>query len=157
MSDICPCLWFDTQAEEAARFYVDVFMACGKEAALTHVNHYSAGMPMPEGTVLTAAFTLAGQKMLALNGGPLFTHSPALSLMVACDDQQQVDAFWTRLSQGGQTGRCGWLTDRYGVSWQIVPEELQGLITQADPTRLAKLMQAVMPMDKLDIAILKAV
>jgi len=151
MSKIAPCLWFDGQAEDAANFYVSTFRRCGQDAAIGHVMRYAAaGGPKPKGSVLSATFTLAGQDFIALNGGPHFTFSPAISLFVTCADQAEVDRFWDGLSEGGQPGRCGWLTDRFGVSWQIVPKTLGAMLQDADPARSERVMRALMQMTKLD-------
>ncbi|KAF1020784.1 MAG: hypothetical protein GAK30_02279 [Paracidovorax wautersii] len=144
-----PCLWFDRQAEEAANFYVSVF----PNARIKAITHYGEGAPLPAGTVLTVSFELDGQDYLALNGGPVFQFSPAISLMVHCQDQAELDDFWHKLSEGGQTGQCGWLTDRFGLSWQIVPASLPRLM--ADPARAQRIIKAVMGMTKLDIATLE--
>ncbi len=152
MSKIAPCLWFDGQAEDAANFYVSTFRRCGQDAAIGHVMRYAAaGGPKPKGSVLSATFTLAGQDFIALNGGPHFTFSPAISLFVTCADQAEVDRFWDGLSEGGQPGRCGWLTDRFGVSWQIVPKTLGAMLQDADPARSERVMRALMQMTKLDL------
>lgn len=145
-----PCLWFDRQAEEAANFYVSVF----PNARIKTITHYGEGAPLPAGTVLTVSFELDGQDYLALNGGPIFQFSPAISLMVHCQDQAELDHFWHQLSEGGQTGQCGWLTDRFGLSWQVVPASLPHLM--ADPARAQRVIKVVMGMTKLDIAVLEA-
>jgi len=144
-----PCLWFDRQAYEAAHFYVSVF----PNARIKAVTHYGEGAPLPAGTVLTVSFELDGQDYLALNGGPVFHFSPAISLMVHCQDQDELDRFWHKLSEGGQTGQCGWLTDRFGLSWQIVPASLPRLM--AEPARAQRVIKAVMGMTRLDIATLE--
>ena len=151
---ITPNLWFDDQAEEAARFYVSVF----KDSAITHVSHYGPGAPKPEGTVLTVEFTLAGQRFTAINGGPQYTFSPAVSFLVQCATQEEVDYFWERLTEGGDEAAqmCGWLADRYGVSWQVVPDQLVEYMTDPDPEKAKRTMQAMLQMKKLDIAALKA-
>jgi len=155
MSKIATCLWFDHQAEAAANFYVSTFTACGQHAALGDVMHYGKSGPQPKGTVLTVTFTLADQELIALNGGPHFTFSPAISLFVKCADQAEVDRFWERLSDGGATNQCGWLTDRFGVSWQIVPVVLGDMLRDVDPAKADRVMQALLQMTKLDIAALK--
>ncbi|XAH22936.1 VOC family protein [Xylophilus sp. GW821-FHT01B05] len=144
-----PCLWFDHQAEEAANFYVSVF----PNARIKAISHYAEGMPLPAGTVLTVSFELDGQDYLALNGGPVFQFTPAISLMVHCQTQRELDDFWHKLSDGGQTSQCGWLTDRYGLSWQIVPAVLPSLM--AEPVRAQRVMKAIMGMTKLDISVLE--
>lgn len=155
MSKIIPCLWFDDQAEEAARFYVSSFCDCGQEAALGKVLHYTDSGPRPKGSVLTVAFMLAGQEFVALNGGPHFIFSPAISLCVTCRDQSELDRFWQTLSEGGAEGQCGWLTDKFGVSWQIVPAILTDMLLDLDLVRPERVMQALMQMNKLDIERLK--
>ncbi|HEX2134636.1 MAG TPA: VOC family protein [Microvirga sp.] len=155
MSKIAPCLWFDDRAEEAARFYVSAFRECGQDAALGEVLRYGESGHRPKGSVLSVAFTLAGQDFIALNGGPHFTFSPAISLFVKCSDQDEVDWFWTRLSEGGTTERCGWLKDRFGVSWQIVPTVLGEMLRDPDSARSERVMTAVLQMTKLDIAALQ--
>ena len=152
MKPITPCIWFDTQAEEAAKFYVSIF----PDSKIVSVNHYGEHGPMPKGTVMTVAFELNGQPFLALNGGPTFKHTPALSLIVYCKDQAEIDAYWAKLpAGGGETGVCGWLTDKYGVSWQVTPNEMEKLVTDRDPARSNRVMNALMKMKKLDIAELK--
>ena len=152
MPGIAPMLWFDTQAEEAARFYTSVF----PNSKITDVSHYGEGMPMPAGTVLTVAFELDGEPFTALNGGPVFTFSEAVSFVIDCKDQDEVDHYWATLSEGGEEGQCGWLKDRYGLSWQVVPTELPSLIGDPDPGRASRAMQAMMQMRKLDIATMRA-
>jgi predicted 3-demethylubiquinone-9 3-methyltransferase (glyoxalase superfamily) len=157
VSKIAPCLWLDDQAEDAATFYVATFRRCGQEAAIGDVMRYAAdGGPKPKGSVLSATFTLAGQDFIALNGGPHFTVSPAISLFVTCADQAEVDRFWDGLSEGGQPGRCGWLTDRFGVSWQVVPKTLGAILQDPNPAKAERVMQALMGMSKLDLAVLQA-
>jgi predicted 3-demethylubiquinone-9 3-methyltransferase (glyoxalase superfamily) len=157
MSNIKLCLWFDGQAEEAAEFYVATFKACGRDAAMGDIARYGAsGGPKPKGTALMAEFTLDGQPIMGLNGGPHYTFSPAISLFVTCADQAEVDHFWNALTaDGGEPGKCGWLTDRFGVSWQIVPRALGELMKGPDQARAGRVMQAMMPMTKLDVAVLK--
>lgn len=141
---ITPCLWFDGKAEEAAAFYVSVF----PDSAVTTVT------PGPGGAALVVEFRLAGVRFLALNGGPHFTFNEAISLSVDCDSQAEIDALWEKLSAGGAPGRCGWLKDRYGVSWQVVPKVLPKLLT--DPATAGRVMGALMGMTKLDVAALQA-
>lgn len=152
MSKITTCLWFDDEAEAAANFYVDTFRACGQEASLDSVMHYGDAMPKPKGSVLAVNFTLADYAVMALNGGPQFTFSPAVSLFVKCADQAELDHFWDRLCDGGLPNQCGWLTDRFGLSWQIVPAILGDMLQDPDPARANRVMQAIMTMIKLDIA-----
>jgi predicted 3-demethylubiquinone-9 3-methyltransferase (glyoxalase superfamily) len=151
MQKITPFLWFDGNAEEAANFYVSIF----KNAKILSVTRYGEAGPAPKGAVMTVAFELDGQKFVALNGGPQYTFSPATSFAVNCETQAEVDAFWEKLSAGGKTQRGGWLTDKFGLSWQIVPTALPELVS-GDPARSGHVMQALMQMDKLDIEGLRA-
>jgi predicted 3-demethylubiquinone-9 3-methyltransferase (glyoxalase superfamily) len=148
---ITPSLWFDNQAEEAARFYTSVF----KDSKITNLTRYGKSGPGPEGSVLTVTFELAGQEFIALNGGPEFKFTEAVSFTVNCETQQEVDEFWQKLSEGGEPGQCGWLKDRYGLSWQIVPTALQAMISDPDPEKADRVMSALMQMQKLDIGRLK--
>jgi predicted 3-demethylubiquinone-9 3-methyltransferase (glyoxalase superfamily) len=141
------CLWFDTEGEEAATFYTSVFPG----SKITDVARYGAGGPRPEGTVMTVAFELEGQPFLALNGGPQYTFSEAISFVVSCDDQEEVDRYWETLSEGGEEGPCGWLKDRFGVSWQVVPEALPRLLADPDRERSQRVMAAMMQMKKIQI------
>lgn len=153
MTRIAPCLWFNGQAEEAARFYVSLF----PDAAIGAVSRYGPGAPFPTGTALMVEFHLFGQRFQALNGGPDFTFSEAVSLSVACEDATEVDRYWAALTaDGGQESQCGWLKDRFGVSWQIVPDGLGALIADPDPARAARALQALMTMKKLDLAAIRA-
>ncbi len=152
MPRIIPNLWFDSQSEEAAAFYVSVF----PNSRVTHVSRYPDGGPRPAGTVLTVDFELDGQPFTAINGGPQFTFDEAVSFLVECADQAEVDDYWATLSEGGEEGRCGWLTDRYGLSWQIVPAGWQELLDDPDPGRRSRAMQAVWGMSKLDVAAVRA-
>lgn len=154
-SKVAVCLWFDNQAEEAANFYVSTFKACGQTASLGERQYYGEGMPKPKGSLLSLTFTLADQELIALNGGPHFTHSPAMSLFVQCEDQDEVDRFWNRLLEGGQPQQCGWLTDRFGVSWQVVPRALFAMLQDAEPARAQRVMQAMLQMVKLDLPALQ--
>jgi predicted 3-demethylubiquinone-9 3-methyltransferase (glyoxalase superfamily) len=147
MHGITPCLWFDTQGEEAARFYTSVF----PNSRILEVVRYGAAGPGPEGTVMTVSFELDGQRFVALNGGPEFTFSEAISFQVSCRTQEEVDAFWSKLSEGGEEGPCGWLKDRYGVSWQIIPTVLPELLSDPDPQRSERVMRAMLAMKKLEI------
>lgn len=151
MRKIAPCLWFDTQAEEAANFYVSVF----KNSKITAVSHYGEGMPLPKGTVLEVSFQLNGEDFLALNGGPLFTFSPAISLSVNCETQEEIDELWTKLSADPASEQCGWLRDKYGLSWQIVPAALAAMMNREEPAKRDRVFAALMKMKKLDIAALK--
>ncbi|HVM33182.1 MAG TPA: VOC family protein [bacterium] len=145
---ITPFLWFDHQAEEAARFYVSLF----KNSKITGLTRYGAAGPGPSGSVMSVTFRLEGQDFMALNGGPVFKFNPAISLFVDCRTQGEVDRLWDRLSQGGRPDRCGWLQDRYGLSWQIVPSALSRLLGDQDMAKAARVMKAMMGMDKLNIA-----
>ena len=148
LTKITPCLWFDAQGEEAATFYTSIF----KNSRILHVARYGSAGPRPEGMVMTVTFELDGQEFIALNGGPEFTFTEAISFQVHCGSQEEVDEFWTRLSDGGEEGPCGWLKDRYGVSWQIVPAVLDELIGDSDPERSQRAMKAMLGMRKIDIA-----
>lgn len=148
---ITPCLWFDRQAEEAAKFYTSVF----PNSRISKVAYYGEGAPLPAGTVLTIGFELDGQEFTALNGGPHFKFSPAISFVVHCQDQRQVDEYWDRLLDGGKASQCGWLDDRFGVSWQIVPTVLTELMIDEDAAKVQRVTQAMMKMIKLDIATLE--
>ena len=151
-SSLHPCLWFDTQAEEAARFYVGVF---GAEASLGPIVRTPPISPSPPG-VMTVSFTLRGLDFLALNGGPVFTHSPAISMVAHASDQAELDRLWDALLEGGgRPSQCGWLTDRFGVSWQVVPADIGEMMT-GDPRKAEAVMGVVMGMVKLDIAAMRA-
>ena len=151
MPRITPNLWFDTQAEEAAEFYVSIF----PNSRITNVSHYTEGSPRPAGSVLTVDFLLDGQEITAINGGPEFTFDEAISLLITCADQAEIDHYWSRLTDGGEEGPCGWLKDRYGLSWQVVPDGFAELMS-GDAARAARAMQAVMGMKKLDVAAIHA-
>jgi predicted 3-demethylubiquinone-9 3-methyltransferase (glyoxalase superfamily) len=152
MQKIVPCLWFDDQAEEAARFYTSIF----KNSRVGKIARYGEGGPRPKGTVLTVKFRLDGQEFLALNGGPQFKFTEAVSFIVNCETQKEVDRLWETLSEGGEKVQCGWLKDKYGLSWQIVPTILARMMSDPDPRRADRVLQAVMGMKKLDIKELKA-
>lgn len=157
-SRIQPCLWFDTQAEEAANFYVGIF----PDSCILSVSHYSeAGQEhhgKPIGSVMTVSFTLDGQEMLALNGGPHFRFSPAVSLMILCDSQAEIDHYWNALGEGGDPAaqQCGWLADRYGLSWQVTPRDWERLMNAPDHAASQRALRAMHEMKKLDIAALQA-
>lgn len=155
MQKITTHLWFDDRAEEAARFYVSLF----KNSKVLNVVRYpeaAANMSgRPPGSVMTVTFQLDGQQFIALNGGPMFKFSEAISLLVRCETQAEVDTLWEKLSEGGQPGPCGWLKDRYGLSWQIVPAVLDRILQDKDPKKAEKVMQAVLQMQKLDAATLE--
>ncbi|WP_432250488.1 VOC family protein [Streptomyces sanyensis] len=152
MPAITPNLWFDTRGKEAAEFYVSVF----PNSRITHVSHYGEAGPRAAGTVLTVDFELDGKPFTAINGGPEFTFDEAVSFLVDCADQAEVDYYWTRLSEGGKEGPCGWVKDRYGLSWQIVPAALGELLADPDPARAQRAMAAMLGMSKLDVAALRA-
>lgn len=151
MQKITPFLWFDNQAEEAMNFYVSIF----KNSKILSINRYGEGAPAPKGTVMTANFLLDGQAFTALNGGPMFKFSPAISFVVHCETQAEVDEYWAKLSAGGKENQCAWLDDKFGVSWQIVPNALIELLSDPDPAKAGRVMQAMMQMTKIDIAALK--
>ncbi len=148
MPRIVPNLWFDTEAEEAAEFYISIF----PNSQITRVLHYGAAGLREAGMVMTVDFTLDGQPVTAINGGPQFHFDEAISLLVECADQNEVDYYWGQLSAGGEESRCGWLKDRYGVSWQVVPAGLVELLGDPDSGRAERAMQAVLGMAKLDLA-----
>lgn len=152
MSSLGTCLWFDGRAEEAATFYVGAFRACGRSAEVLAVIPWGDAGPGQKGTVLSVEFVLDGRPFLALNGGPQFTFTPAVSLVVECADQREVDLFWDRLTDGGTPGKCGWLTDRFGLCWQVVPAALSAMMRDPDVERRDKVMRAFMPMTKLMLA-----
>jgi predicted 3-demethylubiquinone-9 3-methyltransferase (glyoxalase superfamily) len=147
MQTITPFLWFETQAEEAANFYVSLF----KDSRITSVSRYGEGGPGKAGTVMTVNFQLEGQEFIALNGGPEFTFSPAISFFVDCATQEEVDRLWEKLIEGGEEVQCGWLKDKYGLSWQIVPSGLSDLLNGKDAEGSRRAMQAMLQMKKLDI------
>ncbi len=151
MRKITPCLWFDTQAEEAARFYTGVF----ESSRIVDLTRYGEAGPGPEGTVMTVTFELDGVEFTALNGGPQFKFNEAVSFRIRCETQEEVDHFWTSLSEGGEEGPCGWLKDRYGLSWQIVPTALTDLLTDPDQERSQRAMRAMLGMTKIDIGALR--
>lgn len=151
MPKITPFLWFDNQAEEAANFYISLF----KNSKINSIARYGDAGPGPKGSVMIVSFQLEGQQFTALNGGPHFKFTPAISLYVDCETQEEVDQLWEQLSDGGRKDRCGWLQDKYGLSWQIIPRALQDLMSDPDPRKSAGVMQAMLQMDKIDIAGLK--
>lgn len=152
MPTITPNLWFDTQSEEAAEFYCSIF----PNSKITNVTHYGEAGPRPAGMVLTVDFVLDGQEYTAINGGPEFTFTEAISLLINCADQEEVDYYWTKLTDGGQEVQCGWLKDRYGLSWQVCPAGMLELLNDPDPERSQRAMTAMMGMVKLDVAALRA-
>jgi predicted 3-demethylubiquinone-9 3-methyltransferase (glyoxalase superfamily) len=146
------CLWFGDQAEEAAHYYASIF----KNSSVGRVTRYSEGAPRPAGTVMTVEFTANGQKFVALNGGPEFTFNEAISFQIFCENQEEIDYYWTRLTEGGgEEGPCGWLKDRYGLSWQVVPDRLVDMVSDPDPEKATRATQAMLSMGKLDIAALE--
>lgn len=148
---ITPCLWFDGQAQEAANHYVSIF----ENSQITAVALYGEAGPGPKGSVMIVGFELDGQAFTALNGGPLFKFTEAISMIVNCETQEEVDHYWNKLAEGGQTGQCGWLKDRFGVSWQIVPTALVEMVQDEDPAKSQRVMEVMLQMTKLDIASLK--
>jgi predicted 3-demethylubiquinone-9 3-methyltransferase (glyoxalase superfamily) len=151
MQKITPFLWFDGKAEEAANFYVSVF----KNSKIVSIMRYGEAGPGAKGSVMSATFQLDGQDFMALNGGPMFAFSPAISFFVNCQSQEEVDKLWEKLSEGGEKQRCGWLKDKYGVSWQIIPTVLGQLLQDKDREKSKRVMNAMLQMDKLDITTLK--
>jgi predicted 3-demethylubiquinone-9 3-methyltransferase (glyoxalase superfamily) len=151
MQKITPFLWFNDKAEEAMNFYVSIF----KNSKVGRVTRYGDAGPGPKGSVMSATFQLDGQDFFALNGGPHYTFTPAISLFVNCETQQEVDELWEELSAGGRKDRCGWLQDKYGLSWQIIPSVLGEMLGDKDPQKANRVMQAMLQMDKIDIARLK--
>jgi len=152
MPRITPNLWFDTQAKEAAEFYVSVF----PNSRITDVSYYGEAGPREAGTVLTVEFELDGQPFTALNGGPQFTFDEAVSFLIDCADQAEVDHYWDRLLEAGEESQCGWLRDRFGLSWQVVPRRLVELLNDPDKDRCERAMKAMLGMKKLDVAALEA-
>ncbi|MBB3675538.1 VOC family protein [Modestobacter versicolor] len=150
---IIPNLWFDSQAEEAAHYYIDV-LGSGRVIGLTH---YPEGAPGPAGTVMSVDFEAGGMRFVGINGGPLFPFTEAVSFQIDCADQAEVDRFWDRfLADGGEASQCGWLKDRYGLSWQVVPRGMEELFADPDPARAQRAVQAMLQMTKLDVAALRA-
>lgn len=149
---ITPNLWFDDQAEEAASFYISVF----KNSRIVNVLHYTAAGPGEPGSVMTVEFELDGHRFVGINGGPQFSFDEAVSFQIDCADQGEVDYFWDRLSEGGEEGPCGWLKDRFGLSWQVVPAGMDELFADPDPKRAERAMQAMFGMRKLDLAALRS-
>jgi len=147
MQKITPFLWFNDQAEEAVRFYTSIF----KDSKIIEIRHYENAGPGQNETVMTATFQLAGQEFMALNGGPVFTFSPAISLFVSCETQAEVDMYWEKLSAGGEIEQCGWLKDKFGVSWQIVPRALGEMLNDPDIEKSKRVMQTMLKMVKIDI------
>jgi len=152
LHNIIPNLWFDTEAEEAAGFYTSVFA----NSRIVNVIHYTEAGPRAAGMVMTVEFELDGQRFVAINGGPEFTFDEAVSFQITCETQDEIDSYWERLSEGGKEGPCGWLKDRYGLSWQVVPAGMEELFADPDPQRAERAMQAMLGMSKLDIAALRS-
>jgi len=152
MPRITPNLWFDNQAEEAAEFYVSVFPS----SKITDITHYTEAGPGPAGTVLTVSFEIDGQEFVGINGGPMFTFDEAVSFLINCADQDEVDYYWDKLTEGGEESQCGWLKDKFGLSWQVVPEGWAEMMKDPDPERNKRAMTAMLGMKKLDIAALQA-
>ena len=151
MQKINPFLWFDTQAEEAANFYTSIF----KNSKINRISRHGEGGPGPKGSVMVVSFELDGQEFVALNGGPMFKFTEAISFVVNCDTQEEVDHYWAKLTEGGQEIQCGWLKDKFGLSWQIVPTAFFRLVNDPDPEKVGRVMQAMMKMVKMDIKILE--
>jgi predicted 3-demethylubiquinone-9 3-methyltransferase (glyoxalase superfamily) len=149
---ITTCLWFDGNAEEAADYYVSIF----RNSKITDISRYGEAGPLPKGTVLMVAFELDGQAFTALNGGPQYKFTEAVSFSISCENQEEVDHFWSALGEGGKEQPCGWLKDRFGLSWQVVPRVLPELMMSSDPTRAKRVTEAMFKMKKLDIATLEA-
>ena len=151
MQKITPFLWFDSQAEDAMKFYTSIF----KNSKIGRVTRYGDAGPGPKGTAMSVTFELEGQEFMALNGGPQFKFSPAISFFVNCKTQEEIDELWEKLSAGGKTERCGWLTDKFGLSWQVIPAILGELLQDKDAEKSKRVMKAMLQMDKIDIAALK--
>src|SRR5712692_5896052 len=155
MQKITPFLWFDSQAEDAVKFYVSIFKGSRIRGVTRYDDEGAKAAGRPKGSVMTVAFELDGQEFTALNGGPVFKFTEAISLVVKCETQEEVDHFWEKLSAGGQEVQCGWLKDRYGVSWQVVPTVLIELLQDKDPEKAKRVMAAMLKMKKIEIAALK--
>ena len=153
MDNLVTCLWFDTEGEDAANFYTSLF----PNSKVGNISRYGSAGPRPEGTVMTASFELMGQEFLALNGGPNYTFNEAISFQIMCDDQEEVDRYWDALTaDGGEPGPCGWLKDKFGVSWQVVPKALPRLLGNPDPEKAQRVMAALLEMKKIEISELEA-
>ena len=151
MPSVTPFLWFDTEAEQAAELYTSVF----PNSRIVDVTHYGSAGPRPEGMVMTVGFELDGQRLIALNGGPDFSFTEAISFVVSCETQEEVDRYWEMLSEGGEEGPCGWLKDKFGLSWQIVPDALPRLLADPDTEKAQRVMAAMLEMKKIDIEALE--
>ncbi|HEY8082612.1 MAG TPA: VOC family protein [Solirubrobacterales bacterium] len=149
---IVPNLWFDTEAEEAANFYVSVF----EEGRIINVTHYTEAGPRPAGMVMTVEFELEGQRFVGINGGPEFKFDEAVSFAIECETQEEIDYFWERLTDGGRESQCGWLKDRFGLSWQVVPTGIEEVFSDSDPERAERAMKALLTMGKIDLAALRS-
>jgi predicted 3-demethylubiquinone-9 3-methyltransferase (glyoxalase superfamily) len=147
MQKLTPCLWFDTEGEDAANFYTSIF----PNSKILDISRYGSAGPRDEGTVMTVEFELDGTKFVALNGGPDFTFNEAVSFQVSCKDQDEVDSYWSKLSEGGEEGPCGWLKDKFGLSWQIIPEALPRLLGDPDPEKAQRVMAAMLEMGKIEV------
>ena len=152
MPEITPNLWFDTQGKDAAEFYVSVF----PNSEITNVLYYGEAGPRPAGTVLTVDFVLDGRPFTAINGGPQFKFDEAVSFLIDCADQDEVEYYWAKLTEGGEEGQCGWLKDKFGLSWQVVPTQMYKLLTDPDAGRSERAMKAMLGMQKIDLAAIKA-
>ena len=150
MQKIMPCLWFDDRIEDAVNFYTSVF----PDAKVESLSRYGDAGPLPKGKVMVAIFTLAGQQFMALNGGPQFKFTEAVSFYVKCADQKEVDHYWNKLTAGGAESQCGWLKDKFGLSWQIIPDALTRYLSDKDAAKASRVMQAMLKMQKIDIAAL---
>ena len=148
---IVPNLWFDTEAEEAAAFYTSLF----DNSRIVNVSRYPEGSPGPTGSVMTVEFELDGERFVGINGGPQFPFTEAVSFQITCEDQGEVDFYWGKLTEGGEEGQCGWLKDRYGLSWQVVPTGMDEIFSDPDPERAQRAMQAMLSMRKLDVEALR--
>ena len=149
---IIPNLWFDTQAEEAANFYISVF----RSGRIVNITHYTDAGPRPAGMVMTVEFEVEGQRFVGINGGPEFTFDEAVSFQITCEDQDEIDYFWSKLTEGGEEGPCGWLKDRFGLSWQVVPKGMDEVFADPDPKKAERAMAAMLGMGKIDVAALEA-
>ncbi len=151
MPKITPFLWFDNQAEEAAKYYTSIF----KNSKIGQISRYGEGMPLPAGTVMTVSFTLDGQEFTALNGGPVFKFNESVSFYILCETQAEVDAYWEKLTSGGEEGQCGWLKDKFGLSWQVVPKTLIELMNDKDREKAQRVTEAMLKMKKIDVSLLQ--
>jgi len=151
MPKITPFLWFDNQAEEAAKFYTSIF----KNSKIESISRYGEGLPLPAGTVMTVSFILDGQQFTALNGGPVFKFTEAVSFYILCETQAEVDDYWNKLTAGGEEGQCGWLKDKFGLSWQVVPKTLIELMNDKDREKAQRVTEAMLKMKKIDVSLLQ--